>query len=69
MGEKGFANEGCDEGFKEGVQKMVEVLVQGYIQAKTASEKKQALDRFQKGLAIYKDAYEDAQKAIEAVFT
>jgi len=69
MSEKEFANDGCDAGFKEGVQKMVEVLVQGYILATTAAEKKQVLQRFQKGLEIYKDAYEDAQKTINIVFT
>jgi hypothetical protein len=43
---------------------MTEVLLQGRIIAKTQTEKKQAVQ----GLALYKEAYDSAQKAIKDVF-
>lgn len=68
MSAKELAASGCDEGFQEGVQKMTEVLLQGWIIAKTQTEKKQAVQRFQNGLALYREAYDGAQKAIKDVF-
>jgi hypothetical protein len=69
MSDKQLASEACDEGFKDGIQKMVEVLLQGWIIAKTQTEKKQVVQRFQNGLGMYKEAYKSAQLAIDEVFT
>jgi hypothetical protein len=66
--DKQLAMDACDQGFKDGVEKMIDVLVQGLIIAKTQSEKKQAVQRFQNGLGIYKDAHVSAQQAIDTVF-
>jgi hypothetical protein len=41
--DKQLAMDACDQGFKDGVEKMIDVLVQGLIIAKTQSEKKQAV--------------------------
>jgi hypothetical protein len=68
MSDKQLASEGCDEGFKNCVQKMVDVLVQGLIAAKTPAKKQEAVQRFQNGLGICKEAYQNAQQAINAVF-
>ncbi len=68
MTDKELANGACDDGFKDGVQKMVEVLLQGWIIAQTPAERKQAAQRFQNGLSLYKDAYQSAQQAITKVF-
>ena len=56
------------DGFKESVQRMVGALIQGYILAKTPADKKKALQAFQDGLAIYKEAHKDAQQVIGTVF-
>jgi hypothetical protein len=61
-----LANEACDQGFQEGVRKMVEILLQG---STTPTEHKQAMQRFRKGLGIYKEAYANAQQAIAEVFS
>jgi predicted secreted protein len=61
-----LANEACDQGFQEGVRKMVEILLQG---STTPTEHKQAMQRFRKGLRIYKEAYASAQQAIAEVFS
>ena len=52
-----LATEACDQGFQEGVRKMVEILLQG---STTPTEHKQAMQRFRKGLGIYKEAYASA---------
>ncbi|HZN29744.1 MAG TPA: hypothetical protein VFB68_13680 [Xanthobacteraceae bacterium] len=69
MTDKELANSACDDGFKEGVQNMIEILLQGWITAQTPAERKQTVQRFQNGLGIYKDAYQSAKKAIDAVFS
>jgi hypothetical protein len=61
-----LANEACDQGFQEGVRKMVEILLQG---STTPTEHKQAMQRFRKGLGIYKEAYANAQQAIAEVLS
>jgi len=68
MSDKQLASAACDEGFQDGVQKMVEVLLQGWIIAKTQTERKQVAQRFQNGLVLYKEAYHSAQQAINEVF-
>jgi hypothetical protein len=68
-GDKQLANEACDEGFKAGVEKLVDVLFQGLITADTPAERKQTLQRFEKGLGIYKDAYQSAKQAVDNVFS
>jgi hypothetical protein len=61
-----LATEACDQGFQEGVRKIVEILLQG---STTPTEHKQAMQRFRKGLGIYKEAYANAQQAIAEVFS
>ena len=68
MTESEQARQGCDDSFKEGVQKMVGVLLQDYVVAKTPAEKKKAAERFQAGLGICREAYQSAQQAINTVF-
>jgi len=68
MTDREFARQSCDDGFKEGVQKMFGVLFQEYVVAKTPTQKKQAVERFQAGLGLCKEAYHSAQQAIDAVF-
>jgi hypothetical protein len=64
-----LASEACDQGFQEGVQKMVEVLLQGWVIAQSDTEKKQAVQRFKTGIGIYKGAYLSAKEAIGEVFS
>jgi hypothetical protein len=61
-----LATEACDQGFQDGVRKMVEILLQG---STTPTEHKQAMQRFRKGLGIYKEAYVNAQQAVAEVFS
>ena len=68
MGDKQLASDACDEGFKGSMQKLVDVLFQGLIAAKTPAEKEKTVRRFQNGLGIWKEAYESAQQSINAVF-
>jgi hypothetical protein len=68
MNDKALAKEACDSGFMDGVHKSVDILLQGWVIAKTQTEKKQAVQRFQKGLELYKEAYRSAQQAIDEVF-
>ena len=68
MSEKELASEACDAGLNGCVQKMADVLFQGMIAAKTPAEKQQAVQRFQNGLGIWKEAYQNAQQSINAVF-
>jgi hypothetical protein len=68
MSDKQLAIEARDEGLKDGVQKKVEILLQGWTVANTPAEKQQAVQRFQNGLEIYKDAYQGVQQAMNAVF-
>jgi hypothetical protein len=51
------------------VEKMVEVLLQGWVIAQSESEKKQAVQRFKTGIGIYKGAYLSAKQAISEVFS
>ncbi len=64
-----LASEACDKGFQVGVEKMVEVLLQGWVIAQSESEKKQAVQRFKTGIGIYKGAYLSAKQAISEVFS
>jgi hypothetical protein len=65
MSARQLATEACDQGFQDGVRKMVEILLQG---STTPTEHKQAMQRFRKGLGIYK-AYVNAQQAVAEVFS
>lgn len=69
MTEKELACQGCDDSFKDGVQRMVGVLLQEYVAAKTPAEKRKAAERFQAGLEVCKETYQSAQQAINTVFT
>jgi len=64
-----LATEACDEGFRAGVEKMVEILLQGWVIAQNPTEQKQAVQRFRNGLEIYKEAYASAQLAVTDVFS
>ena len=64
-----LATEACDQGFQAGVEKMVEILLQGWVIAQNPAEQKQAVQRFKNGLGIYKDAYASAQQAVAEVFS
>lgn len=64
-----LASEACDQGFRSGVEKMVEILLQGWVIAQSPTEQKQAVQRFRNGLGIYKDAYASAQQAVAEVFS
>jgi len=66
MSARQLATEACDQGFQDGVRKMVEILLQG---STTPTEHKQAMQRFRKGLGIYKEAYVNAQQAVAEVFS
>ena len=63
-----LAAEACDQGFSSGVEKMVEILLQGWVIAQNPTEQKQAVQRFKNGLGMYKDAYASAQQAVADVF-
>ena len=63
-----LAAEACDQGFRSGVEKMVEIVLQGWVIAQNPTEQKQAVQRFKNGLGMYKDAYASAQQAVADVF-
>jgi hypothetical protein len=64
-----LAAEACDQGFKTGVEKMVGILLDGWVIAQSPSEQKQAVQRFRNGLGLYKEAYAGAKQAVAEVFS
>ena len=64
-----LAAEACDQGFRAGVEKMVEILLQGWVIAQNPTEQKQAVQRFRNGLGIYQEAYVSAKQAVAEVFS
>jgi hypothetical protein len=68
MSDKQLALDACDEGFKEGVAKLMGVLFANWIDAKKQAGKDEALQRFQLGLSLYKEAREGAETVIGKVF-
>jgi hypothetical protein len=63
-----LAAEACDQGFKGGVEKMVGILLDGWVIAQTPTEQKQAVQRFRNGLGLY-EAYASAKQAVAEVFS
>ena len=51
MGAAQLATEACDQGFQAGVEKLVKILLQGWVIAQNPSEQKQAVQRFKNGIA------------------
>jgi hypothetical protein len=68
MSAKDVAVTGCNDGFQESVQKMTGVLLGDWAMANDQAHRDQAVNRFRAGLEKYKDAYEQAQQVINAVF-
>lgn len=62
------SGEACDQGFRAGLEKMVEILLQGWVIAQNPTEQKQAVQRFRNGLGIYHEAYVSAKQAVAEVF-
>ena len=68
MSDKDLALGACDDGFKAGVQQLMSVLFINWIDAKNQAGKDEALQRFQLGLSLYKDARQGAETVIGKVF-
>ena len=64
-----LAAEARDQGFKGGVEKMVGILLDGWVIAQTPTEQKQAVQRFRNGLGLYKEVYASAKQAVAEVFS
>ncbi len=68
MDDKALALAACDDGFKDGVGKLMGVLFVNWIDAKNQAGKDEALQRFQLGLSLHKEARQGAQTVIAKVF-